>query len=169
VKNLPVILAALLLLAVGAYIKLTASGDGGGGERAARVTYVIDGDTVVASLASGESVHVRVIGIDTPEIFHDGRPPQCYATRAASITRRLTLGREVALALGREQHDRYGRLLAYVQVRGEPDDIEHTLLAQGAARTLTIAPNTDRAAAYADLERAARQAGRGLWGSCRGR
>jgi micrococcal nuclease len=165
VKNLPVILAAVLLIAVGAYVKLAASGDGQG-ERSARVTYVIDGDTVVAALESGESVHVRVIGIDTPEIFHDGRPPQCYATRAASITRRLTLGRDVALEPGREQHDRYGRLLAYVQVRGEPDDIEHTLLSEGAARTLAIAPNTDRAEAYAELERAARRAGRGLWGSC---
>ena len=163
-KNLPVLLAALALAIIVAYVKLSPAGDAG--ERMARVTYVIDGDTVVAALSSGESVHVRVIGIDTPEIFHDGRAPQCYAIRAASITRRLTLGRDVALQPGREEHDRYGRLLAYVQVRGEPDDIEHELLSEGAARTLTIAPNTDRAATYADLERMARRAGRGLWGAC---
>ena len=48
---------------------------------------------------------------------------------------------------GRERHDRYGRLLAYVQVVGGPDDLEATLLERGAARTLAIAPNTDRAAA----------------------
>ena len=70
---------------------------------------------------------------------------------------------------GRERHDRYGRLLAYVRVVGGPDDLERTLLARGAARTLAIRPNTDRAAAYAEQERAARQAGRGLWGACSAR
>jgi micrococcal nuclease len=166
VKNLAVLLVALLLVAAVAYVELRASGGSRGGERSARVTYVIDGDTVVATLSSGESVHVRVIGVDTPEIYHDGRPAECYARRAASITRRLTLGREVSLRVGREPHDRYGRLLAYVQVRGQPRDLEHTLLAQGAARTLAIAPNTDRAAEYDALERAARAARRGLWGHC---
>ena len=165
-RNPAVLLIALLLVAAVAYVELLAPGGSRGGERSARVTYVIDGDTVVAALSSGESVHVRVIGVDTPEIYHDGRPAQCYARRAASITRRLTLGRDVSLRVGREPHDRYGRLLAYVQVRGQARDLEHTLLAEGAARTLAIAPNTDRAAEYAALERAARAARRGLWGHC---
>ena len=56
------------------------------------------------------------------------------------------------LQAGRERHDRYGRLLAYVRVLGGPDDLERTLLARGAARTLAIPPNVDRAAAYAGLE-----------------
>ena len=50
------------------------------------------------------------------------------------------------LSLGREPHDRYGRLLAYVRVVGGPPDLERTLLTLGAARTLAIAPNVDRAA-----------------------
>jgi micrococcal nuclease len=70
------------------------------------------------------------------------------------------------LQAGRERHDRYGRLLAYVRVLGGPDDLERTLLVRGAARTLAIPPNVDRAAAYAGLESAARGAGRGLWGAC---
>jgi micrococcal nuclease len=131
-----------------------------------RVTEVIDGDTVVVRLASGEPVRVRLIGIDTPEIAHHGRPGECFGVRATRLARRLALGRRVLLRPGRERHDRYGRLLAYVRVLGGPDDLEHALLARGAARTLAIAPNIDRAAAYDALESAARQAGRGLWGAC---
>ena len=111
-------------------------------------------------------MHVRLIGINTPEIAHFGRPGECFGIRAASMTRRLALGRRVALEAGRERHDRYGRLLAYVRVLGGPADLERTLLARGAARTLAIPPNVDRAAAYAGLESAAREAGRGLWGAC---
>jgi micrococcal nuclease len=133
---------------------------------AGRVTYVIDGDTVVVRLDSDDAVHVRLIGINTPEIAHFGKPGECFGIRAARLTRRLTLGRRVVLQAGRERHDRYGRLLAYVRVLGGPDDLERTLLVRGAARTLAIPPNVDRAAAYAGLESAARGAGRGLWGAC---
>ena len=133
---------------------------------AGRVAHVIDGDTIVVRTAAGSRVHVRLIGIDTPEIAHFGKPGQCFGIRASAITRRLALGREVLLRIGRERHDRYGRLLAYVHVVGGPDDLERTLMARGAARTLAIAPNIDRAALYAQLEDAARRARRGLWGAC---
>jgi micrococcal nuclease len=153
---------ALLVAAGGALIqsRRTASALAG------RVTYVIDGDTVVVRLVADEPVHVRLIGINTPEIAHHGEPGECFGIRAAHLTRRLALGRRVLLRPGRERHDRYGRLLAYVRVLGEPHDLERTLLARGAARTLAIPPNVDRAAAYAELEAAARRAGRGLWGAC---
>ena len=134
---------------------------------AGRVTYVIDGDTVVVRLGSAEPEHVRLIGIDTPEIAHFGKPGQCFGLRATRLTRRLALGRQVVLRPGRERHDRYGRLLAYVRVLGGPADLERTLLTRGAARTLTIPPNVDRAALYAGLEAAAQRAGRGMWGACR--
>jgi micrococcal nuclease len=133
---------------------------------AGRVTYVIDGDTVVVRLDSDEAVHVRLIGINTPEIAHFGKPGECFGIRAATLTRRLALGHRVELQAGRERHDRYGRLLAYVRVLGGPADLERTLLVRGAARTLAIAPNVDRAAIYAGLEGSARRAGRGLWGAC---
>jgi micrococcal nuclease len=133
---------------------------------AGRVSHVIDGDTIVVQTASGSRLHVRLIGIDTPEIAHFGKPGQCYGLRATAITRRLAQGHDVLLRIGRERHDRYGRLLAYVHVVDGPDDLERTLMARGAARTLAIAPNVDRAALYARLEDAARRARRGLWGAC---
>jgi micrococcal nuclease len=162
--KITIVLSALALLLAGA-VAIVASRRGASA-LAGRVTYVIDGDTVVVRLDSEQRVHVRLIGINTPEIAHFGKPGECYGIRAASMTRRLALGRRVTLEAGRERHDRYGRLLAYVRVLGGPADLERTLLARGAARTLAIAPNVDRAAAYAGLESVARSAGRGLWGAC---
>jgi micrococcal nuclease len=156
---------AVVALVLAAGVALVASGRGGSA-LAGRVTYVVDGDTVVVRLDSEQPVHVRLIGINTPEIAHYGKPGECFGIRAASLTRHLALGHRVVLQAGRERHDRYGRLLAYVRVLGGPDDLERTLLGRGAARTLAIAPNIDRAAAYAQVESAARQAGRGLWGAC---
>jgi micrococcal nuclease len=157
-------LSLLALLAVGGFAMIDRLH--GDTALAGRVTYVIDGDTVVVRLDSDEAVHVRLIGINTPEIAHFGKPGECFGIRAATLTRRLALGRRVVLQAGRERHDRYGRLLAYVRVLGGPADLERTLLARGAARTLAIAPNVDRAATYAGLEGSARRAGRGLWGAC---
>ena len=163
-KILYLLLVVVALVAV-AGVALVASRRGGSA-LAGRVTSVIDGDTVVVRLDSQQPVHVRLIGINTPEIAHYGKPGECFGIRAATLTRRLALGRRVLLQAGRERHDRYGRLLAYVRVLGGPDDLERALLVRGAAQTLAIAPNIDRAAAYAEVESAARQAGRGLWGAC---
>jgi len=157
-------LAAVVLVLI-AGIALVASRRSGS-PLAGRVSYVIDGDTVVVKLDSAPAVHVRLIGVNTPEIAHFGKPGECFGVRAASLTRRLVLGRRVVLQVGRERHDRYGRLLAYVRVLGGPDDLERTLLVRGAAHTLAIPPNVDREATYAAVERAARWAGRGLWSAC---
>jgi micrococcal nuclease len=162
-KILPAVALVALLLAAAAALYESRRG---GSVLAGRVTYVIDGDTVVVRLDAQQPVHVRLIGINTPEIAHFGKPGECFGVRAASLTRRLVLGHRVLLQAGRESHDRYGRLLAYVRVLGGPDDLERTLLVRGAARTLAIAPNVDRAAAYARVEAAARRAGRGLWDAC---
>jgi micrococcal nuclease len=156
---------SVVALLVAAGVALVASRRGAA-TLAGRVTYVIDGDTVVVRLDSDQPVHVRLIGVNTPEIAHFGKPGECFGIRAATLTRKLALGHRVLLQAGRERHDRYGRLLAYVRVLGGPADLERTLLVRGAAHTLAIAPNIDRAAAYAQLEASARQAGRGLWGAC---
>lgn len=131
----------------------------------ANVVRVLDGDTVIARVGSVDE-HVRVIGVDTPEISHRGRPAQCYSLRAKRFVERTLTGHRVQLTRGREQRDRYGRLLAYVRVEGASSDLESALLNGGFGRTLTFAPNDDRAAAYRSLETRARARGAGLWGHC---
>lgn len=125
----------------------------------------VDGDTLIVRLASGERERIRVIGVDTPEDVAPGRPVQCWSRRAAAFTKAALEGRSVTLVLGREREDRYGRTLAYVR-RADGFDLEVELLRGGFARTLTIAPNDERAAQYAMLEQAARRTGAGLWGAC---
>jgi endonuclease YncB( thermonuclease family) len=71
------------------------------------VTQVIDGDTIV--IDSGE--HVRFIGIDTPEVGH------CNHDEATQNMRNLVYGKAVILTAGaRDNTDKYGRLLRYVDL-----------------------------------------------------
>ena len=163
--RLSIALIAAAAIAVVLAFAAAVSRDDGDAARQARVTRVVDGDTITVSLA-GRRERVRLIGIDAPEISHDGTPSDCYGRAATRLLRRLADDRTVEVHPGREQRDRYGRLLAYVTVRGAADDLQTTLLREGAARTLEIFPNTANAARYAELAATARTHGRGLWGAC---
>jgi micrococcal nuclease len=125
----------------------------------ATITKVTDGDTVWLNTLG----KVRLIGIDTPEVYgHTG----CYGPQASAFAdRMLHPGTRVRYRIGRESHDRYGRTLAYIWL---PDGrMFNQLLAEdGYARTLTIAPNDDYAKLFATEARHARDAHRGLWGAC---
>jgi micrococcal nuclease len=83
---------------------------------------------------------------------------------STTFTRERLLGRQVALELDVETRDRFGRLLAYVWL---PDGtlFNATLLEAGQARLLTIPPNVRYVDRFRPLERAAREARRGLWAS----
>ena len=131
----------------------------------ARVVDVVDGDTIEVELG-GEIEDVRYIGVDTPETVAPGEPVACFGPEASHANERLVAGEQVRLVFDAEQRDHYGRLLAYVYV--EPKDllVNAELLRRGLARTLTIEPNDSLAERFARIERAAANAGRGLWGAC---
>ena len=100
-------------------------------DTSSRVVRVVDGDTVrLAGLGP-----VRLIGIDTPEVF-GGR--ECFGRQASAFAKRsLAPGAPVRYRVGAERRDRYGRLLAYVYL---PDGrLFNELLAErGYATPLTI-------------------------------
>jgi micrococcal nuclease len=130
----------------------------GGGH--ARVTKVTDGDTIHL----GELGSVRLIGIDTPEVYGG---VECFGRRASRFAKRLMpLGTRVRYRVGVEERDRYGRLLAYVWL---PDGrmVNEVMVEEGYAQPLTIPPNVEFADAFRAAARAARQAGLGLWQACR--
>jgi micrococcal nuclease len=160
----------LLAFAGGGGLDLFDSEDGGvsGAALAGRVTRVVDGDTVKVRLGDGRGTRtVRYIGVDTPESVKPGEPVQCYGKQASEFNRRLVVGRRVRLRVGRERTDRYGRMLAYVYLRGEGGRfVNAELVRRGYARTLEIPPNTDFADRFERLERRARDDGRGLWAVC---
>jgi micrococcal nuclease len=150
---------SLLALIIGLLLMGCADSGGersSGGRVSASVTKHTDGDTLWLSGVG----KVRLIGVDTPEVFSG---VECYGRRAAAFVRRvLPLGSEVRYRLGAEERDRYGRALAYVWL----DDgrfLNRLLLARGFAQTLTIPPNVEYAGDFAAAARGARGRGLGLW------
>jgi micrococcal nuclease len=141
------------------------------GPTTARVTHVVDGDTIDVRLADGSEDTVRYIGIDTPETVKPDTPVQCGGPKAHAVNERLVGGRKVTLRFDAERRDIYQRLLAYVYVPGEgpgakPLFVNAELARRGLARTLTIPPNDSLARLFARLVGKAGAAGRGLWGQC---
>lgn len=129
----------------------------------ARVSEVIDGDTVRA-VVDGDEITVRLIGIDTPEKDGPYTELECYGQEATAYTRERLDGEEVALEFDVERTDRYDRTLAYVWLDGEL--VNESILAEGAGVLLTIAPNVAHVERFQQAQREAREAERGLWGAC---
>ena len=67
--------------------------------------------------------------------------------------------------VGREDRDRYGRLLVYVWL-ADGRSFNAGWWPAGYARALTIPPNDDYAGRFVGLAREARSRDVGLWGAC---
>ena len=130
--------------------------------REGAVVHVDDGDTIEVRI--GDRVErVRYIGMDAPEVAHEGVGGMRGGDAAARLNQALVASRRVRLELDREERDRYGRLLAYVWVDDAMINLE--IVRRGYAHALTIPPNVRYARWFVAVEREARAAGRGLWGS----
>lgn len=143
------------------------AGCGGSGDgvvvapEGATVTRVGDGDT----LDVREGDRIRLLQIDAPELGQG----ECYAQEARRELERLA-GPGTRVALERDERlddrDRYGRLLRYVLAGGMNVNLE--LVRRGAAAPYFF--GGDRGVYADELLDAideARDAGRGMWGSCR--
>jgi micrococcal nuclease len=158
---------ALLLIAAAILLRPwdAASGPEAGGKRlSGRVVRAVDGDTLEVRLDDGSTETVRLIGIDTPETVKPDTPVQCFGPQASRFEHRQVEGHRIRLLTGVEPRDFYGRLLAYAWVKGR--FVEEELLRRGLARTLPFHPNDRFAARFANLERNAAKAGKGLWNAC---
>ena len=103
----------------------------------ATVTQVIDGDTIVVNLAAtGQLVHVRIVGIDAPEMARNGKPEQPGAEAARKRLGELVGGKSVYLTYDgfSNREDRYGRQLCYVSIDGI--DVGLQLIKDGLARVM---------------------------------
>jgi micrococcal nuclease len=159
------IVPLLVVIAVAVVLVVRGGGSSHAAFGSAQVLRVVDGDTIRVRL-DGRTERVRYIGIDTPESVKPGTPVQCFAKRASAANAALVAGRSVKLVGDVEHRDRYGRLLAYVYREPDGAFVNARLVQDGYARTMTIAPNVAHARELADLARAARREGRGLWSAC---
>lgn len=131
------------------------------------VIRVIDGDTV--QLDGNEKV--RLIGVDTPEkytsdkLHRDSRESgqdEKMGEKASAFTKTLCLGKKVTLEFDREKVDRYGRILAYLRLE-DSRVVNEEIIRQGYGHAYVkyVFKFMEK---YRNLEKEAREAGRGLWG-----
>jgi micrococcal nuclease len=148
-------------------------------ERIVEVGCVLDGDTFQVGACGGESV--RLLGIDAPEIAHNGsETDMCWGPEARDWTTSALLGRTVRLEFDTTCEDMYGRTLAYVYLldeaeaadSGEPaEEAEETfvnteILRQGQARVFEDFDDILLREILYTAQASAQQANVGLWGEC---
>ncbi len=132
----------------------------------ATVVRVVDGDTVDVRVGTRAET-TRLLGIDTPETDDPQEPVGCFGPEASARTKELLpAGTAVRLARDVEARDRYGRLLVYLTRVRDDLFVNRSLLADGFARPLSIAPNEAHRAELARAAAEAQAARRGLWGAC---
>ena len=80
-----------------------------------RVLKVIDGDTLDI-YKDGETIRLRLVGMDTPEVVDPRKPVQCFGKEASAEGHILLDGQWVRLEYDAVSgtYDKYGRMLAYV-------------------------------------------------------
>lgn len=158
-RNMRVAKVAVVLLLVLECATCThARGEDSQAQELLRVERVVDGDTLIVATVG----RVRLIGVDTPESVHPRQPVQEFALEAAAFLRRTVNGREVRLEYGFQRHDRYRRTLAYVFL-ADGTFVNEEIIRQGYGFAYTRFPfkYLER---FRQLEREAREQGRGLWG-----
>jgi endonuclease YncB( thermonuclease family) len=126
---------------------------------------VTDGDTIKVRF-KGRTRSVRLIGIDTPEVYGG---VECGGKQASrSMKRMLDPGDRVKLVRDRTQDrkDRYGRLLRYVKRKGR--DVGKRQIRKGWAKVYVYERPFKRLRSYRKARRKAQRADRGVWGKCGG-
>jgi len=139
----------------------------GSASREVRVAQVLDGDTFDA-VDGTSKVRVRILGIDAPEISHDGSQPACGAEDATAALRRLIDGQQVRIQSDPRSaaQDQYGRRLVYVTAADV--DVGLRLIEEGFAEAWypsgVKAPSRD--ASYRAATSLARSTHTGAWRVC---
>ncbi len=124
------------------------------------VTRVVDGDTIDISPSVEGLSRVRLIGMDTPEVYFGTQP---YGPEASAFAKQEVEGEEARLELDVQKVDPYGRLLAYVYLP-KGGMFNEMILEEGYAQVATFPPNVKYVDRFLAAQREARAANRGLWG-----
>lgn len=136
-------------------------------EETYQVERAVDGDTIIV-IDQGERRRVRLIGIDTPEVFDKSGSGERLATpvpfgpEASNFTKDFISGGQVQLRFGRRRVDQYDRWLAYVFVNDRM--LNEELARAGLAKAKTYAGDESPLSRRIETAEAeAQQARRGIW------
>ena len=137
------------------------------------ITNVVDGDTYDFESENGEEYRIRILGVDTPEVFSEN-DPQYWGDCGFSQEYLETWGGkstkfvednydEVDAMIEKRGIDPYDRQRAKVYVENE--SLSQILIKEGYATTFTARafPEMDK---YLELEKEAREKGIGIWSEC---
>jgi micrococcal nuclease len=133
------------------------------------VVKVTDGDTITIADDQGKT-RVRLLGIDAPELAHNGQPAACGADAARDrLAELLPLGTTVTITLDPRSDpvDRYGRVLGRVAADGLPD-AALAMIELGMVEAWVPAgePDPERQGDYREAEAQARANQVGSWAVC---
>lgn len=132
------------------------------------VLRVVDGDTIIVALNNREE-RIRMIGVDAPESVSLNEEENTVWGQAASEYTKSVLepGSNIWMTFDIEERDQYGRMLAYIWLDSDTENLNHLfqkqLIEEGYALAIRYEPNTKYAAElYAAMEGAI-SARKGLW------
>jgi endonuclease YncB( thermonuclease family) len=127
----------------------------------AHVVHVADGDTFKVDVG-GKQEDVRMLLVDTPETVKPGTPAMPKGKEASDYTKATLSNQEVKLYFEGDKKDKYGRLLAYVEVGGK--DYNKELLEKSFAQMrYTNKGRYSRNKEYTKAEAIASMLKRGVW------
>lgn len=137
-------------------------------DQRATVTRIIDGDTIEITRdnADGKIEKVRILGIDTPEIF--GRTKECWGPEASEFAKTTLLDQWVTVERDPDQDptDYFNRTLLYV-VLGDGRDYSVLAAESGMAQSFVYENKPVRKHDHiVAAELRAMSEYRGLWGAC---
>lgn len=129
------------------------------------VLNVVDGDTFDIDTPDSNQAYtrIRLWGVDTPETKSEEYGIMYFGPEATEYTKKLALGKRVTVYLddANRSRDKYGRLLAYIQL---PDGrfLNEVLIAEGFAYA-DLRFHHSFYNKYQQLEASARSLKKGLW------
>jgi len=130
----------------------------------ARVTNVVDGDTIDVTLGK-KAERVRLLGVDSPESVDPRRQVECFGQEAADFVKRQLSGKNVRLEADTTQSNRdsFGRLLRYVWL-ADGTNFNQRLIDEGFAHEYTFENHPYKfQKQFQQAETDAKEAKRGLW------
>jgi endonuclease YncB( thermonuclease family) len=122
---------------------------------------VVDGDTIDVSTQVEGTNRIRLIGVDTPEVFGGEEP---CGPEASDFTTEQLEGQDITLEFDEDRVDQYDRALAYVWVPDLDGELfNETLVRRGLARVSTFEPNVKYEDRFVAAESEAKAEGVGVW------
>ena len=142
----------------------------------AKVVKISDGDTIWVMVENGTKYKIRLLGVDTPEVYHENSPQKfcidgnpitnteylkVWGYKAKDYAKNMLENKTVIVVFDNKAPKKgyYGRYLAYIYVDGE--DFNEELIKNGYARVYIS--NFELKHKYLDDEKYAKENKFGLW------